>query len=290
MTAIEVAFPPGATPVTLASDHPQLLPYRDVRDKDRAREDGTFIIEGETALRAALAPEARFPVESVLVSETRLLAKAELFSQVRERGIPVLAAPQREMDALVGFPIHRGILAVGRRVTMPPEGIRERLSVNRTAAPVLVLMGLSNHDNIGSIFRNAAAFGVPAVLLDEQSGDPLYRKSIRVSVGGALWVPFARLPRADIWAMLRAAKRKPLGLTPSASISLRQALLQRQVETEGFALVLGAEGPGLDAESLRETTPVSLPMRTRFDSLNVAVASGIALYEYASTLGGDGVR
>jgi tRNA G18 (ribose-2'-O)-methylase SpoU len=141
-------------------------------------------------------------------------------------------------------------------------------------ALVVGLVGLANHDNVGGIFRNAAAFGANAVLLDPETCDPLYRKAIRVSVGGALVVPFTRAPAADALVQaLQAASFEVIALSPSGTEILSQIRPVRRT-----ALILGAEGPGLPPDLLARTRTVSIPMSGGFDSLNVATTSGIALH------------
>ena len=138
----------------------------------------------------------------------------------------------------------------------------------------MVLMGIGNHDNIGGLFRNAAAFGVDAVLLDGACCDPLYRKAIRVSVGGSLMVPFARLgPDEDGVDLMRRHGFRSLALSPGGAKPLAEVNGSGRV-----SLLLGAEGPGLSDEILTRTETVTIPMSGQFDSLNVATASGIALH------------
>jgi tRNA G18 (ribose-2'-O)-methylase SpoU len=139
-------------------------------------------------------------------------------------------------------------------------------------ALLLVLFGIANHDNMGGLFRNAAAFGVEAVLLDPTCCDPLYRKAIRVSVGGALTVPFARIP-GDPLALLARHGFEALALSPAGA-----TLLAKVKRPERAAVLLGAEGPGLPAELLARTATVSIPMAGSFDSLNVATTAGIVLH------------
>jgi tRNA G18 (ribose-2'-O)-methylase SpoU len=141
-------------------------------------------------------------------------------------------------------------------------------------ALVVVMVGLANHDNVGGIFRNAAAFGADAVLLDQETCDPLYRKAIRVSVGGALVVPFTRAPSADVLVQaLEGASFEVIALSPSGKEVLSEVQPARRT-----ALLLGAEGPGLPPELMARTRTVSIPMSGGFDSLNVATTSGIALH------------
>ena len=248
---------------------PRLEPYRAVRERDLIGRQGRFIAEGEVVLRVLLA-RSRFRVESVLVSEKRAAAGGVL-AEVLPR-VPVYVVPQAAMSEVAGFAIHRGLLAVGRREPMACAA--ELLRNAGPVATVLGLVGLANHDNVGGVFRNAAAFGVDAVLLDETSCDPLYRKAIRVSVGAALITPFSRGGTADdLVGGLADAGFEVVALSPAGAEPL--ASYRRALRT---ALLLGAEGPGLPPALLALTRTVRIPMADGFDSLNVATASGIALH------------
>jgi tRNA G18 (ribose-2'-O)-methylase SpoU len=177
------------------------------------------------------------------------------------------------MDGVAGFPIHRGILAVGRQGPKPTP--MELLAGLPERALVVGLIGLANHDNVGGVFRNAAAFGADAVLLDQTSCDPLYRKAIRVSVGASLTLPFARGGGAGaLVGALQGAGFDVAALSPAGSTPLSEMKWRGRT-----ALLFGAEGEGLPAEILSRVRTVSVPMAAGFDSLNVATTSGIALYE-----------
>jgi tRNA G18 (ribose-2'-O)-methylase SpoU len=172
--------------ITVISDpaDPRTAAYRDVRERDLAGREGLFIAEGEVVLRL-LVRQQRYPIVSLLVTEKRLSGLAPLLASLPP-DTPVFAARQEAMDAIAGFHLHRGILAVARR---PPEpSVDELLAGLRPKALIVALYGIGNHDNMGGIFRNAAAFGADAVILDSDCCDPLYRKAIRVSVGAALIV------------------------------------------------------------------------------------------------------
>ncbi|MDF2811869.1 MAG: methyltransferase [Microvirga sp.] len=251
-------------------DDPRIDAYRAVRERDLLGRESRFIVEGEVVLRV-LVRQARFPVESVLLAENRIESLRDIVDRLPD-AVPVYSANRAVMDAIVGFPIHRGILAVAKRLTLPPAS--ELLAALPARALVLGLVGLANHDNVGGIFRNAAAFGTDAVLLDATSCDPLYRKAIRVSVGGVLIVPFTRSPSAgEMVADLQAAGFDVLSLSPSG-----RETLDAVKPAPRTALLLGAEGPGLPAALLARTRTISIPMKSGFDSLNVATTSGIALH------------
>ena len=249
---------------------PRIAPYRAVRERDVAGRGGGFIAEGEVVLRV-LGLSRLHRARSLLIAANRIERLADELEPFMGRA-PIYAASQAVMDAIVGFHIHRGILALGERGPRPTAA--ELLAGLPPHATILALFGVANHDNIGGIFRNAAAFGVSAVLLDGACCDPLYRKAIRVSVGGALVVPFARLAAGDDpLVVLEAAGFTPIALSPSG-----ETPLSRLAPSSRTALLLGAEGPGLPADILDRATSVSIPMAPGFDSLNVAVASGIVLH------------
>ena len=172
-----------------------------MRERDLVGRQGLFVAEGEVVLRVLSRSPLCAPV-SLLVAQKRLAALAEVIKALPD-GTPVYVAGQAAMDAIVGFPIHRGMLALGRRRAAPSAD--ELLARLPREALVLVLSAIANHDNMGGIFRNAAAFGADAVILDSDCCDPLYRKAIRVSVGAALTTPFARLaPGEDLPGLLAA--------------------------------------------------------------------------------------
>lgn len=233
--------------------------------------------EGEVVLRTLLTA-SRFRPESLLLAETRLAKLAELLAHV-PAGVPVYAAPQAVLDAVAGFHLHRGILALGVRGPQPSAA--ELLAGLPERALVVGLVGLSNHDNVGGVFRNAAAFGADAVLLDPTCADPLYRKAIRVSVGAALRVPFARAESAEaLVEALAAAGFEPLALTPRGD--MRLANLRAAPRS---AAVFGTEGEGLPDTVLARCRTVRIDMAGGFDSLNVATTSGIVLHRLATASG-----
>lgn len=263
-------------PIEIADlDDPRLAPYRMVRERDLAGRQGLFIAEGKVVLDALLR-HGRYPLLSVLVAGPRRTGLTGLLSRVPGE-VPIYVVPQQAMERLTGFPIHRGLLAAGQRLPLPSAaGLLAALPPG--PATVLVLEGLTNHDNTGACFRNAAAFGVQALLLDPTCCDPLYRKSIRVSAGQALALPYSQ---GDPLAVMLAALRDhgfslvALTLAPSA-----------KKLTPGFprpaprlALILGSEGPGLSAAACAAAdVQLTIPMAPGVDSLNVATAAAVALF------------
>jgi tRNA G18 (ribose-2'-O)-methylase SpoU len=257
-------------PVTDPED-PRIAPYRAIRERDVVGRGERFVAEGEVVLRLLLGPDCRHKVESVLVSERRLDALSDLLAPLPPE-TPLYVADQAVMDAVVGFHIHRGVLAIGRRAQA--ESAAGLLSTLPERALVLALVGVSNHDNVGAIFRNAAAFGADAVLLDGSSCDPLYRKAIRVSVGASLITPFTRGGSgAEMLDALEAAGFETLALSPAGATRLDE--VARPPRT---ALMLGAEGPGLPDDLMARAKTVRIDMAAGFDSLNVATTGAVALY------------
>ncbi|HMA48292.1 MAG TPA: RNA methyltransferase [Magnetospirillaceae bacterium] len=252
---------------------PRISAFRDVRERDLVGREGHFIAEGEVVLKVFLACGRHEPL-SLLIAEKRLAKLAPLLEQVPET-VPIYVAGQTVLDSIAGFPLHRGILALGRRAQMPAA--LELLAELGPRALVVVLFGISNHDNVGGIFRNVAAFGADAVILDSGCCDPLYRKAIRVSVGATLIVPFARLQSSeDAVDALTKQGFESIALSPAGDTPL--ARLTRPVRA---AVLLGAEGTGLPADVLMRSRKVGIPMAGGIDSLNVATTSGIVLHHLA---------
>lgn len=248
------------------ADDPRLAPYRDLRDPAQRARAGCFVAETREVIRQILAA-GRFRLRSVLTTEAGLAALGALPDDLE-----VLIAPLALLKTVAGFDFHRGCVALGER-----EGEGDADPILASAPHrLLVLDEIRNADNLGGIFRNARAFGAGGVLLSPGTLDPLYRKVVRISMGAAVIVPFARL---DPWegglARLRAA-----GFTRVALAS-RGGEHPRVLEAlDGpVALLLGSEGSGLGPAALAAADlRVTIPMASGVDSLNVAVACGIALH------------
>jgi tRNA G18 (ribose-2'-O)-methylase SpoU len=200
-------------------------------------------------------------------------------------------APPGSMELVGGFNFHRGCLALAARPAPPPTLADLALDApglgpgpGQGPKIVLALEAIANADNVGSIFRNAAAFGVHAVILDGRSCDPLYRKATRTSMGATLAVPFAV---ADEWSAaldtLRRAGYALVALTPAAdAIDIADAANAPELAGRRLALLVGSEGAGLDDQTLaRADFRVAIRMAAGVDSLNVATATGIALHRFA---------
>lgn len=274
----------GAGARLVAIDDPQdlrLAPYRAIRDRDLRRDHGGFIAEGTVVLRVLAAAQDEtggFRIESVLVLKNRVAGLGSILARL-PADTPVYVTGRAVLDAVAGFPMHRGVLAFGRRCRTPgPDAL-----VAGLPARALVLVGhaIANHDNMGALFRNAAVFGADAALFDARSCDPLYRKAIRVSVGGVFRLPFvhsgtleetlAHLAGAgfDLWALSPRGQTRIEAVRPGPRT----------------AFLVGPEGQGLPPSVLGRLKTARIAQASQMDSLNVAAASAIALHHFAGALG-----
>lgn len=251
---------------------PRVASFLDIRERDLVGRRDRFVAEGKVVLGSLLA-STRFRTESVLVLENRLAGLKETLLEAAPE-LPVYVVTSAVMDRIAGFHMHRGILAIGCKGEMPDTATL--LDNLPESALVVVPIGIANHDNMGAIFRNAAAFAADAVFLDGTCCDPLYRKAIRVSVGAALRVPFSVFDdAADFVARLDARGFAQYALSPAGTLNIRDA--RRHGRT---ALYLGTEGEGLPVELMNRMQTLRIDMSAGFDSLNVAAASAIALHQF----------
>ncbi len=259
-------------------DDPRIAEFRNIRERDLTGRDSRFIAEGTVVLRllaGAHAAGGDFVAEKVLLLENRASGLGDII-ETFPADVPIYVAASEVLDGIVGFHLHRGVLALGRRTR--DGGMNAFLDRIPKQALVLVGCGISNHDNIGSMFRNAAAFGADAVLLDESCCDPLYRKALRVSVGSILTLPYCRQGSGvELLAALAARGFAIWSLSPRGTVDIRDV-----PASERMALVVGTEGDGLPQSILSAFGSVRIPQAPGLDSLNVATASGIALFEMAA--------
>jgi tRNA G18 (ribose-2'-O)-methylase SpoU len=255
---------------------PRLDDFRDLNSIDRRPDlptgKGLVIAEGVLVVARMLA--SRFVPRAFLGTDRRLV---ELASDLHGAVAPFYRASAEVMAQVVGFHLNRGVLAAASR---PPElTVSDVLTDARTVA---VLEGVNDHENLGSIFRNAAGLDVDAVIFGTGCADPLYRRAVRVSMGHALLVPYAR---AESWPsdlkLLRDNGFSMVAMTPSpAAAALSDAMTA--LASERVAILVGAEGPGLTETAMRASdVRVRIPMSRGTDSLNVATAAALAFYERA---------
>ena len=259
---------PAALPIEITDPaDPRLDDFRDLTSADRRPDRpggrGLVIAEGVVVVRRLLA--SRYPARALLGVERRY---DQLAGDLAGTEAPFYVTSAETMASVVGFHLNRGVLATADRVAFPSA--TELVQNTRTVA---VLEGVGDHENLGALFRNAAALGVDAVLLAQGCADPLYRRSVRVSMGTVLSVPFAPLVGViDGIDMLRSNGFQVVALSPGGDTPLREAPWADRV-----AILAGAEGPGLtDAALARADLRVRIPMSNEVDSLNVATAAAIA--------------
>jgi tRNA G18 (ribose-2'-O)-methylase SpoU len=257
---------------------PRLDDFRDLttadRRPDRPGGRGLVVAEGVVVVQRML--RSPYPVRSLLGVRRRIDALAADLAAYPRQDLPCYVTSAEVMAHAVGFHLNRGVLAVADRA--PAPDLAELVS---SARLLCVLEGVGDHENLGSIFRNAAALGVAGVLLGPGCSDPLYRRAVRVSMGHVLRVPFGRLTEwPDGLKQLQAAGFRVLALTPGAdAVPLPDAVRPG----ERTVVLLGAEGPGLTAEALAAADErVRIPMSGDVDSLNVATAAAIAFSAVSS--------
>lgn len=250
-------------------DDPRLDDFRDLtladRRPDRTGGRGLVIAEGVPVVRRLL--DSPYPLRAVMGTAAKV---AELSPELGPA--PAYVVTPSTMDKVVGFHLNRGVLATAERAPVPSL---DRLLAN--ARRIAVLEGVNDHENLGALFRNAAALGIDGVILTERCADPLYRRSVRVSMGHVLRVPFIPGMRlATALNALRDTGFRSIALTPVAS-----AVPLSRVDGYGrVAVLLGAEGPGLTEAALAAAdVRARIPMPAGVDSLNIATAAAIAFYE-----------
>ncbi len=250
-------------------DDPRLADYRLVADPDGLAGRGLFVAEGRLVVERLIA-QPQYRPHSVLLSP----AAAEAMAAVLREAPPdpaVYVVPQADMSALVGFNIHRGCVALASR---PAPATIDSLDLT-VITRLLVLEGVNNPDNVGGLFRTAAALGAAAVVLGPQCGDPLYRKAIRTSMAAVLTLPWVHAGAwPDALTRIRAAGLAVIACTPAPhAVSIYEAALPPRA-----AVLVGAEGPGLTPAALDQADlQVRIPMHGAMDSLNVATAAAVVL-------------
>jgi len=256
------------TPVD-ALDDPRLDDYRNIRE-DRLRTRGTFAVESREVVRRLLVERA-FRLRSVLLTEPVLDGLRDLLDPTTT----IYVARNDVIRDVIGLNFHRGCMGIADRGT--PRTLDDVLAASPRT--IVVCEQLSNPDNVGGVFRNAMAFGADAVVLSPGSADPLYRKVVRTSMGGALAVPFVETTAwPDALDSLRAA-----GFTVVALTTRDGTDVGALAPPARLALVVGTERDGLTAAALTRTdVHATIPMAAGVDSLNVVVACGIALDRLAT--------
>jgi tRNA G18 (ribose-2'-O)-methylase SpoU len=259
-------------------DDPRIRDYRNVSDAELLRRRNLFVAEGRLVVGRLL--ETQHHMLSLLLNEAAFQSLEKSLASIVGR-TPVYICDTEDFTLITGFRLHRGCLALAARPQeKAPADVAERSDI------LLVLEGVTDPDNIGSVFRNAAAFGANGVLLSPTCCDPLYRKAIRTSMGSVLKIPYARI---ESWPeglkMLTARGFTIVALTPRQS-SIALTSCRSREPGQRLAMLVGSEGPGLSAaaEAMADVC-VRIPIRPDIDSLNLATATGIALYHLTATHG-----
>ena len=266
--------------VALPSD-PRLADYALLRETRTLAPRGLFVAEGRLVVERLLRERAHM-FDSLLLNEAACRALEPWLDRVAV-STPIYLCPPALFAQLTGYDFHRGCLALVRR---PPALSAD--DVMASARSLIVLEAVANADNVGGVFRNAAAFGVDGVLLSPTCGDPLYRKAIRTSMAQSLRVPFARLGEPpDTWpgclSRLRQRGFELLALTPGSPSLEIDEFAAHPARPKRFALLVGTEGAGLSAGALASAQQrLRISIDPEVDSLNLAVATGIALQRLMS--------
>jgi tRNA G18 (ribose-2'-O)-methylase SpoU len=242
--------------------------YRHIADPDQLRDLGLFVAEGRLVVRRLIDLQ-HWEIDSILVTQPAADALVDILPKTNA---PVYIGSQELMNGLAGFNIHRGCLALVRR---PDTPTLDRIAAGPLSR-VLVLEGVNNPDNVGGLFRSAAAFGIELVVLGPDSGDPLYRKAIRTSMGATLSIPFVQAPQwPGAIRDLRLDGFTVVALTPA----MQAAPLEEIFPHAKLALLVGSEGSGLTEPAMRAATlRIRIPTTPDVDSLNVTTAASIAMY------------
>jgi tRNA G18 (ribose-2'-O)-methylase SpoU len=261
-------------------DDPRVAPYRDLREGRLLEEQGCFVAESRHVVRRLLASR-RFPVRSLFVTPAALADLTDALAPLAEPP-PILLAEHALLCEVAGYHVHQGCLALAERGSEPAL---EELARSAAAGRGLLvgLEQLTDPANVGSVFRNALAFGADGVVLAPGGAHPLFRKSVRVSMAATLSVPFARAePWPDALAKLRAEGFRVLACVAQQGAHDLRELGQTLPLPERAVLLFGSEGGGL-SPAARAAADLEITVRTSdaLDSLNVATASGIVLHHFS---------
>lgn len=252
-------------------DDPRLALYRNVKDSELARDGDRFLAEGHFVVQRLLA--SSFPVESVLLAERQLEQMRPFIPQT----VPLYVASNAILNQILGFPFHNGVIAIARR--QPLYLLEQVLKPGTSPLTLVILPELSGLQNMGSIIRVSAAFGVDAIILGPRCADPFYRLSCRVSMGAVFKVPIIR--SMDMEADL-ASLHQNYGVELAATVLDESATdLTQATRAAKLGLLFGGEGYGLSKQVVGLCQrKLTLPMRLGTDSLNVGVSAAVFLYHF----------
>jgi tRNA G18 (ribose-2'-O)-methylase SpoU len=261
-------------------DDPRVDAYRNMKDRELARDGGRFIAEGEQVVRRLLA--SGIGVESVLLSQR----KANTVGPIVPPDIPVWIASDETIESVIGFEFHSGVMACGIR---PPPIHFEQVLQRDGEQTVAVCPKITNVENLGSLVRLCAGFGVTALVLGNQCCDPFFRQSVRVSMGSVFTLPMVRLNDEES-ELIRLKQEWGFELVATVLDASAQSLAEAK-RTPKTALLFGGEADGLERRHIELCDRrVTIPMRRNTDSLNVAIAAGIFLYHFVDVCGVNSTR
>ena len=253
-------------------DDPRIAVYRSLKSTNLTRNLGQFVVEGERLVERLV--ESRFPVVSVLVAGRH----ATRLAVVVPEGVPTFVVSDTMVDAIVGFPFHRGVLACAERRPWP--GLEEMISDRDRRLFLAICPKLSNPENLGAISRIGDVFGIDAILAGPECPDPLSRRVLRVSMGAVLRLPV--IVESRLTEVARQISRTAGVELVAANADAAAESFERVARPHRLGLVLGDEHEGIDPEWLSLCgRSVTIPMRPGASSLNVAVAAGILFYHWS---------
>ena len=280
----DVTMPPPVRPIQIDDAHdPRITEYLALRERGLRGvqgRDGVFI--GEAVLVVSVMLETRGLTRSVLASEKQASRMAEVIAKSNSPETPLFVAEEKIIRSITGFDLHRGVLACGARAPVEERELDDIIPDMKKDATILVCDGIGNIDNIGLLFRNAAAFGVDAVVLSPECHDPLYRKSLRVSIGHALRVPWHR---SRDWDMTLQRLGDEFGVTLiGTSIESNSVPLDEIEPPARVGIIMGSEFSGIRPLSLKHCAMATrIPMMEGTDSLNVGVAAAVCLHKFTQS-------
>jgi tRNA G18 (ribose-2'-O)-methylase SpoU len=261
-------------------ERPELQPYRTMRWQTRHREQGIFVAEGAKVVRRLL--ESHFTVVSVLLPE-KWLTELRPILEARPEHLQVFLAEKPLLETLTGFSMYQGLLAVGK---VPPV-----VSLDQILAPspipwlLAAVDGLSSAENLGTVVRNCAAFGVQALVVGETSASPFLRRAVRSSMGTIFQLPIVET--TNLVETLRDLRRRGLRCIAAHPHVTGATLAQVDLRPD-CCLLFGSEGNGLSPAALAACdAAVAIPMPPNVDSLNVGSAAAVFLYETSRQRGGN---
>ena len=255
-------------------DSPELQPYRTLRRAAEHIKQGIFVAEGERVVRRLL--KSRIEIVSLLLADEWMEELQPDLAQVSSDGVTAWVAPKTSLESIVGFHLHQGVMAIGR-IPQSPE--LEDLVCSLSKPGLLVALdGLTNADNIGVVVRNCVAFGVDALVVPENSGSPYLRRAVRMSMGTVFKLPVVQVDKLPV--ALNQLKDR-FGVRAIAADPKPDACRLEDANFHGnVCIIFGSEGWGISEEVLGACSErVRIPITQGTDSLNVATASGILLFE-----------